>query len=61
MAEGRTNKEIAAELGLSDKTIKNLLSVIFQKLQISRRSQAAALFVKRATSHGLIAMPEKDK
>jgi DNA-binding NarL/FixJ family response regulator len=61
VAEGKTNKEIAAELGLSDKTIKNLLSVIFQKLQISRRSQAAALFVKRATSHGWIAVPERDK
>ncbi len=52
VAEGKTNKEIAAELGLSDKTIKNLLSVIFQKLQISRRSQAAVLFVKRATAQG---------
>ncbi len=49
VAEGKTNKQIAAEFGLSDKTIKNLLSTIFQKLQISRRSQAAALFVKRAT------------
>lgn len=61
VAEGKTNKEIAAELGLSDKTIKNLLSVIFQKLQISRRSQAAALFVKRAASHGGLGLPEKDK
>ena len=61
VAEGKTNKEIAAELGLSDKTIKNLLSVIFQKLQISRRSQAAALFVKRAASLGGLGFPEKDK
>jgi len=61
VAEGKTNKEIAAELGLSDKTIKNLLSVIFQKLQISRRSQAAALFVKRAASLGSLGLPEKDK
>lgn len=61
VAEGKTNKEIAGELGLSDKTIKNLLSVIFQKLQISRRSQAAALFVKRAASLGALGLPEKDK
>lgn len=61
VAEGKTNKEIAAELGLSDKTIKNLLSVIFQKLQISRRSQAAALFVRRAASQGALGFPEKDK
>lgn len=61
VAEGKTNKEIAAQLDLSDKTIKNLLSTIFQKLRISRRSQAAVLFVKRATSHGYSAIPEKDK
>jgi len=61
VAEGNTNKQIAAELALSDKTIKNLLSVIFQKLQISRRSQAAALFVKRATAHFSSAVLKKDK
>lgn len=60
VAEGKTNKQIAAELGLSDKTIKNLLSVIFQKLQISRRSQAAALFVKRASAHGYPLLQKKD-
>jgi len=42
--EGRTNKEIATSLGLSDKTVKNYLSNAFQKLGISRRTQAAALF-----------------
>ena len=44
VVEGRTNKEIAAALGLSDKTVKNYLSNAFQKLGISRRAQAAALF-----------------
>jgi two-component system, NarL family, response regulator DevR len=44
IAEGKTNKEIAANLGLSDHTIRNYLSHIFQKLKISRRSQAAVLF-----------------
>jgi two-component system, NarL family, response regulator DevR len=47
IAEGKTNKEIAASLGLSDKTIKSYMHNLFQKLQITRRSQAAALFVKR--------------
>lgn len=47
VAEGRTNKEIATTLKLSDKTVKNYLANVFQKLRISRRAQAAALFVKR--------------
>ena len=44
VVEGRSNKQIAAALGLSDKTVKNYLSNVFQKLGISRRAQAAALF-----------------
>jgi two-component system response regulator DevR len=44
VVEGRTNKEIARALGLSDKTVKNYLSNAFQKLHVRRRSQAAALF-----------------
>jgi two-component system, NarL family, response regulator DevR len=46
VAAGKTNKEIAAALDLSDKTVKNYLSNIFQKLQVSRRSQATAVFVQ---------------
>ena len=47
VAEGLTNKEIANTLQLSDKTVKNYLSNMFQKLHISRRAQAATFFVKR--------------
>jgi DNA-binding NarL/FixJ family response regulator len=47
VAEGLTNKEIASAMQLSDKTVKNYLSNMFQKLQISRRAQAATFFVKR--------------
>jgi len=47
VVEGKTNKEIATALDLSDKTVKNYLANIFQKLHITRRAQAAALFVKR--------------
>jgi len=44
VVEGKTNKEIARALGLSDKTVKNYLSNAFQKLHVGRRSHAAALF-----------------
>jgi len=46
VAEGKTNKEIGKEMGLSDKTVKNYLSNAMEKLKLSRRSQAAALFVQ---------------
>ncbi len=49
IAKGRTNKEAAAELGLSEKTVKNYLSTVFGKLQVSRRAEAAAMFAQRQT------------
>ena len=42
VAEGMTNKEIAAEVFLSDKTVKNYVSSILAKLNLERRAQAAA-------------------
>ena len=48
VAQGKTNKEIAAALELSDKTVKNYLSNIFQKLRVTRRSEAAAIFSKHS-------------
>ncbi len=47
VAEGKTNKEIAAALGLSDKTVKNYLSHVFEKLNLTRRAEAAAFFARR--------------
>ena len=46
LAEGKTNKQIAAELFLSDKTIKNYVSSILSELNLQRRSEAPA-FVAR--------------
>ncbi len=46
IAEGKTNKQIAAELYLSEKTIKNYVSAVLAKLHVQRRAQAAA-FVAR--------------
>ncbi len=46
VAEGKTNKEIAVALNLSDKTVKNYLANMFAKLKISRRSQAAAFYAR---------------
>lgn len=46
VAEGKTNKEIGEQLDLSDNTVKNYLASVFEKLQVKRRSQAAAIYVQ---------------
>jgi DNA-binding NarL/FixJ family response regulator len=52
VAEGKTNKQIAAEVFLSDKTVKNYVSSILSKLNLERRAQAAA-YVAGLKSHPL--------
>ena len=42
IAEGKTNKEIASEISLSDKTVKNYVSSILKKLSLHHRAHAAA-------------------
>ena len=47
IAEGKTNRAIAVELHLSEKTIKNYVSQIYAKLNVERRSQAATMATER--------------
>ncbi len=47
IAEGKTNKEIAEDIFLSDKTVKNYVSSILSKLNLRRRSEAAAFIARR--------------
>jgi len=49
IAEGKTNKEIAEVVFLSDKTVKNYVSSILSKLNLRRRSEAAAFMAERRT------------
>lgn len=48
IAEGCTNKEVAVKLGLSEKTVKNYLSTVFEKLHVSRRAEAAVIYAQEA-------------
>jgi len=48
IANGLTNREIAVEIGVSEKTVKRSVSVILSKLNLERRGQAAALYAHRA-------------
>jgi len=46
LAEGHTNREISEMLFLSEKTVKNYVSRILDKLGLSRRAEAAAYMAK---------------
>ncbi|MBC8248391.1 MAG: response regulator transcription factor [Anaerolineales bacterium] len=52
VAQGASNKEIAAALFLSEQTIKNKLSIVFQKLHVNNRAEAVTFAIRE----GLISM-----
>lgn len=52
VAEGLTNKQVGETLSLSENTVKNYLINVFEKLNVRRRSQAAALYVQHAQAAG---------
>ena len=54
LGRGQSNKEIAAQLDSSVKTVKNHLNSIFQKLEVSNRTEA----VVRGIEMGLISAEE---
>jgi two-component system, NarL family, response regulator DevR len=47
IGDGLTNREIAARVSLSEKTVKNYVSHIYAKLHVARRSQATGLVTER--------------
>jgi DNA-binding NarL/FixJ family response regulator len=50
MADGQSNREIAGELGISERTVKTHLGHLFEKLGVTSRTEA----VKIATRRGLV-------
>jgi DNA-binding NarL/FixJ family response regulator len=50
MADGKSNKEIANDLGISERTVKTHLGHLFEKLGVTSRTEA----VKIATRRGLV-------
>jgi DNA-binding NarL/FixJ family response regulator len=54
VAQGDENKQIAETLSLSEKTVANRLSLIYEKIQVSNRVQATLY----ALQHGLAPLPK---
>jgi len=50
LANGHSNKEIATSLGISERTVKSHLAHLFEKLQVTSRTEA----VRVATRRGLV-------
>lgn len=48
LAEGRSNREIARDLLVSEKTVKTHVSSVLAKLGVADRTQAALLAVRQA-------------
>lgn len=48
IAEGKTNRQIAAQLCLSEHTVKTYISEILRKLHLSRRAEAAAYIARHS-------------
>lgn len=51
VAKGFTNRQIGDELKISDKTVKNYVSRILRKLEVARRSEAAAYLSRAQAQH----------
>jgi two-component system, NarL family, response regulator DevR len=47
IARGLLNKEISAEIGISEKTVRNTLSRIYKKLSVSNRTEATLYFLQK--------------
>lgn len=46
---GKSNKEIAEALAISEKTVRNYISNIFKKLNVSNRTEAASYWIRKKT------------
>ena len=57
LVDGKSNKEIASELDLAESTVKNNLSLLFQKLGARDRTQAAVYAIAR----GLLPKPSTSR
>jgi DNA-binding NarL/FixJ family response regulator len=51
IVKGRSNKEIASDLGITEATVKCHVGVILSRLNVSDRTQAAVTALQRGLVH----------
>jgi NarL family two-component system response regulator LiaR len=56
LVDGRSNQEIAHHLSISEKTVRNRLSLVFRRFHLKNRTEAALY----ALRHGLVEPPAPD-
>ncbi len=49
ISKGKTNKEIGESLFLAEKTVRNLVTKVMKKIEVSNRTEAAAFWLKHKT------------
>src|SRR5690625_7755810 len=59
IGEGHSNREIAEQLGIAEKTVKNRVTVILQTLGMQRRTQVAAMVAARRREIGRASCRER--
>lgn len=56
VAQGKSNQEIAGQLALSEKTVRNRLSLVFRQLHLKNRTEAALYAMRK----GLVEPPDPE-
>jgi DNA-binding NarL/FixJ family response regulator len=56
LAEGQSNQAIAEHLSISEKTVRNRLSLVFRRFHLKNRTEAALFAMRR----GLVEPPAPD-
>ena len=59
VAEGLTNRQIGARLYLSEKTVKNYVSAMLQKLNMRTRTEAAVFATRLAARRQAETTPQR--
>lgn len=56
IGRGLTNREIGLQLGIAEKTVKNVVTVVLAKLGLQRRAQAAVYIAVSEATGGRVSM-----